>query len=107
MLTQWHLPPPLTGSVKSSLFTHAHSSPLSLAARLHQCHSNPYHYFNNGWAFSGQASCRLLIYDKGGPKYTGKILKIFQIKSPNQLDIHIKINMDPISDHAHTKINSR
>ena len=35
-LSQHHLPPPLTGSVKSSLFTQAHSSPLSLAARLHQ-----------------------------------------------------------------------
>ena len=35
MLTQWHLPPPLTSTVKSSLFMHAHSSPLSLAARLH------------------------------------------------------------------------
>ena len=37
MPTQWHLPPPLTSTVKSSLFTHAHSSPLSLAARLHGC----------------------------------------------------------------------
>ena len=34
MLTQHHLPPPLTSTVKSS-FTHVHSSPLSLAARLH------------------------------------------------------------------------
>ena len=33
MLTQWHLLPPLTSTVKSSLFTHVHSSPLSLAAR--------------------------------------------------------------------------
>ena len=32
MLTQWHLLPLLTSTVKSSLFTHAHSSPLSLAA---------------------------------------------------------------------------
>ena len=31
MVTQWPLPPPLTGSVKSSLLTHVHSSPLSLA----------------------------------------------------------------------------
>ena len=29
MLTQWCLPPPLTSTVKLSLFTHAHSSPLS------------------------------------------------------------------------------
>ena len=39
MLTQWHLLPPMTSTVKSSLFTHAHSSPLSLAARLHRCHA--------------------------------------------------------------------
>ena len=40
MLTQWHLPPPLTSTVKSSLFTHAHSSPLFFAARLHGCCAN-------------------------------------------------------------------
>ena len=40
MLTQGHLPPPLTSIVKSSLFTHVHSSPLSLAARLHRCCAN-------------------------------------------------------------------
>ena len=33
MPTQWHLLPPLTSTVKSLLFTHEHSSPLSLAAR--------------------------------------------------------------------------
>ena len=37
MLTQWCLPPPLASTVKLSLFTHVHSSPLSLAARLCQC----------------------------------------------------------------------
>ena len=30
MFIQWRLLPPLTSRVKSSLFTHAHSSPLSL-----------------------------------------------------------------------------
>ena len=40
MLIQWLLPPPLTSTGKSSLFMHAHSSPLSLAARLHGCHTN-------------------------------------------------------------------
>ena len=54
MLTPQHVPPPLTSTVKSSLSTHTHSSPLSLAARLHQCHSNCSHYINNGWTFSGQ-----------------------------------------------------
>ena len=40
MFTQCHLSPPLTSKVKLSLFTHAHSSSLSLAARLHGCHIN-------------------------------------------------------------------
>ena len=35
MLTQLCLPPPLTSTVKASLFTQVHSSPLSLASRLH------------------------------------------------------------------------
>ena len=56
MLTQWHLLPPLTSIVKSSLFTHMHSSPLSLAARLHGCHSHCSCYINNGWTFSRQTS---------------------------------------------------
>ena len=55
MLTQWCLPPPLTSAVKSSLFTHAPSSPLSLAARLHVCYPNC-SYINDGWDFSGQTS---------------------------------------------------
>ena len=58
MLSQQCLPPPLTSTVKSYLFTHAHSSPLSLAARLHWCSANCFHYINNGWPFSGQASHR-------------------------------------------------
>ena len=55
MLTQWHLLPPLTSIVKSSLFTYVHSSPLSLAARLHQCHTNHSHYINNGGLFLGRS----------------------------------------------------
>ena len=50
ILTEQHLPP-LTSTVKSSLFTHAHSSPLSLAARLHRCHANCSCYIKNGWNF--------------------------------------------------------
>ena len=42
-LTQWHPPPPLTRTVKSSSFTHAHSSPLSLGVRLHRRHENRCH----------------------------------------------------------------
>ena len=45
--------------VKLSLFMHAHSSPLSLAARLHRCCTNHSHYINNSWIFSRQTS-----YDK-------------------------------------------
>ena len=47
---------PLTSTVKSSLFTHAHSSPLSLAARLHWCCANCSYYINNGWTLSRQTS---------------------------------------------------
>ena len=40
MLTPQHLLRSLTGTVKSSLFSHVHSIALSLAARLHQCRTN-------------------------------------------------------------------
>ena len=36
------------------LFTHAHSSPLSLAARLRRCHANHSCYVHNSRTFSGQ-----------------------------------------------------
>ena len=49
MITQWHLLPPLTSTVNLSLFTQAHSSPLSLATRLHRCSANHSCYINNGW----------------------------------------------------------
>ena len=52
VLTHSVMLPPLTSTVKSSLFTHVHSSPLSSAARLHRCHANCSHYINNGWTFS-------------------------------------------------------
>ena len=54
MLTQQCLLPALTTTVKSSLFMHVHSSPLSLAARLHRCPMNHSHYVNNVWTFPGQ-----------------------------------------------------
>ena len=63
MLTQWCLPPPLTSTVKSSLLTNVHSSPLSLAARLHRCCTSRSPYPNNGWSFSGQTSCIYKIQD--------------------------------------------
>ena len=46
MLTQRCLLPPLTSTVKLLLFTHVHSSPLSLAARLHWCCANHFHNMN-------------------------------------------------------------
>ena len=56
MLPQRRLPPPLISTMKSSLFTHAHSSPLSLAASLHQCCANHSCYITKGWSFSRQTS---------------------------------------------------
>ena len=53
MFIQQHLPPLLTSTVILSLFTHACLSPLSLAARLHQCEANHSRYINNGWIFFG------------------------------------------------------
>ena len=55
MLTQQHLPPPLTSTVKS-LFPCAYSSPVSLATRLHPCRANCSRYINNGWTYSRQTS---------------------------------------------------
>ena len=57
MFTQRCLPPPLTST--ASLLMHAHSRPLSLAARLHCCHANWSRYIKNGWTFS--RPCILLI----------------------------------------------
>ena len=57
MLIQWHQSPQITSTVKLSLFTHSHSSPLSLAARLHWHHANCSYYVNDGWTFAEQTSC--------------------------------------------------
>ena len=54
MFTQKCLPSPLTSTVKSSLFTDVHYSPLSLAARSHQCCTSCCHFINNGSTFSMQ-----------------------------------------------------
>ena len=62
MLTQWHLQSPLINTVKLSLFTHAHSSPLSLSARLYQCPTNHSRYINNDWTFSRQGSQLCLLW---------------------------------------------
>ena len=60
MLIQQRLPPPPTSTVKSSLFMHEHSSPLSLPVRLHSCCANHSCCVNHRWTFSGQTS-----YDAG------------------------------------------
>ena len=79
VLTQWHLPPPLTSTVKS-LFTHTHSSPLSLAARL-CCHSaNHPHYISNGWTFSRQT---LYIYQNVQNLETVEAVDIREILVPS------------------------
>ena len=51
----WHLLLPLTNTVKSSLFTHVHSSPLSLAARLPHCHANHSHYLTTAGLFPNRS----------------------------------------------------
>ena len=56
MLTQQHLPVSRASTVKLSSFTRAHSSPLALTARLHQCQANCSCSINNGWTFPGQTS---------------------------------------------------
>ena len=63
MLTQCHLLPPMTSTVKSSLFTHVNFRPLFLAAGLHQCRANHSHYINNGWNFSKLSLYTILIKD--------------------------------------------
>ena len=67
VLTQGHLPSPLTSTVKLSLFTRVHSSPLSLGARLYQCLTNCSHYINNGWTFSRQTSYVLWLISSSAP----------------------------------------
>ena len=52
MVTQGHLPPPMTSTVKLSLYILAHSSPLSLAAWLHWYCANHSNYIKNNWTFS-------------------------------------------------------
>ena len=61
MLTQQCLLPPLTNTVELSLFTHVHSSPLSLAARLHRCHTNCSHHVNNDWTFFSEQTSRMIL----------------------------------------------
>ena len=79
MLTQRCLLPPLTSTVKLLLFTHVHSSPLSLAGRLHWCCTNHSCYFNNGRTFF-QA---VLIYQKKKHNYRKNVHKYSEQISHN------------------------
>ena len=76
-------PPSLTSAVMSSLFTHAHSTPFSLAAKLHRYHANCSHYINNGWNFCRQTSytfIQVMEKESGtahfGSWTTKKVLKV-------------------------------
>ena len=60
--TAGRLLPPLTSTVKSWLFMHVHSSPLSLATRVHGCHTNHSRHTNNSWSFSGQTSSCIIKF---------------------------------------------
>ena len=62
MLTQWHLPLPLTSTVKSSLSMHAHSSPLLLAAKLYQYHSNCSFMLTMAWLFLDRLHILIFLY---------------------------------------------
>ena len=82
MLPQRHLLPPLTSTVKSSLFTHAHSSPLSWAAKLHQCCANHSHYINNGCTFPDKK----IFQNKVIPNTLLKFVLLFSMKKRNYKD---------------------
>ena len=69
--------PPLTGTVKLSLFIHAHSSPVALAVRLHPCRTKRSRNINNGWTFTGQTS----IYKNNCLKNTVEIMYPFSIET--------------------------
>ena len=84
--------PPLTSTVKSSLFTHAHSSPVSLAARLHRCHATCSHYSNSGWTFSGQPwRSSFCICSNGVPAFEAFTSVAFSIE---------------LSDHLHSQLQN-
>ena len=84
--------PPLTGTVKSSLFTHMHASPPSLAARLHQCCTNHSNYINNGWTFLDRPCIFFLWFESYFPicmPYDRSIVQnwIFESNKEGTVDI--------------------
>ena len=101
-LTQQRLPPPLTSTVRSSLFTHAHSSPLSLAARSHRCRTKRSRYISNGWTFPGQTSyvdCYLVILSHLCKKFATLVdKKVFHVF----MSLHKALWLDSVS-HIETR----
>ena len=92
VLTQQSLPSPLTSTVKLSLLTHVHSSPLCLAARLHQCSTNHSGYINNGWMFSRQTLYNNVFYVKHSKESTKKILELIKVSLHSAVcKVNIKI----------------
>ena len=81
---------PPTSTVKFSLFTHAHSSPTSLAARLYWCCANHSCYINNGWTLSRQTSQILLLslFYRWGYRNAEKLCHLSKIIEKNGDEIH-------------------
>ena len=74
MLTQWHLLPPLTSTVKSSLFKHVHSSHSPWLPGYMDVMHNHSRYINNGWTFSSQT-----VYNDSRVNSALKTLYLLQI----------------------------
>ena len=83
MLTPRHLPPSLTSTVKSSLFTHVHPSPLSLTARLHWCHTNYSCFINMARLFLDRTHAWKTHFFK----FWGLSCKAYEVSSRNCLNI--------------------
>ena len=94
MLTQWHLLPSFTSTVKLSLFMHADSSPCSLATKLYQWGANCSHCINNGWTFSRHTSYSYL-------KYNIHLIQIMYIGSLLSINIIFKLYQLPFKITHH------
>ena len=90
MLTQWHQLPPLTSTVKLSLFMHVHSSPLFLAARLHGHHGNHSCSINNGCIFSRKTFQIDRQIDRQTDRQTDVGIQIYEVCIGKQMQIDIQ-----------------
>ena len=108
VLTQQCLLPLWTSIVKSSLFTHVHSSPLSLAARIHRCHANHSHYINNGWTFSGQMCVCMYIHTHiyscilVCQRYRDSTLALFEVTQKTNIrpSFHLAVNSPRVTTNT-------